>query len=72
MDGGDSRSHVGERIWHELNRIANALEALIPEPETTPASEPTCPHPPESRVGLGMTNGEPDWECSICRFRPPT
>lgn len=63
----------GERIWEQLTRIADALEILaaavsMPEPEETP--EPTCSHPPAERISFGTTNGQEDWQCSICQFRP--
>jgi hypothetical protein len=65
------REPVEERIWHELHRIANALEALIPDPEEAPPTAPTCPHPPELRIDFGTTNGKPDWQCGIpaCGYR---
>jgi hypothetical protein len=62
---------VEERIWHELKRIADALESLTnPDPES---QEPVrCPHPEDLRIDLGMTNGMPDWQCGVptCRHRP--
>lgn len=64
----------GELIWKELMRIANVLERLVPEddPEQTPET-PVCEHPPETRISFGTTNGVPDWQCRICRYRslPP-
>ena len=57
----------------QLRRIADALEALVslstPEPTT---EEPlTCPHPTETRLDLGMTNGKPEWICGVCQARSP-
>jgi hypothetical protein len=70
MDDRDSRNELGERICHELQRIANALESLIPSAETVP-EPPACPHPMEARIDFGTTEGRSDWQCSICQFRPP-
>lgn len=63
---------IEERIWHELKRIADALEAFLPEPETPEPETPECPHPKESRIDFGATNGMPDWECRLCGFRTPS
>lgn len=63
------------QICNQLTRIADALEALVLSvPEQTPPEQQTagCQHPEELRVSLGMTNGLPDWECTLCQFRPPT
>lgn len=77
MDGGSPRDELGERICHELERIANVLEVLmvtlVPEPPTPPPSiTPTCPHPPESRIDFGTTQGQSDWQCRICGYRTPS
>jgi len=73
MDGGDSRE-LGERIWMELHRIANALESLIQSSEEPPTSTeaPMCSHPLEMRIDFGTTNGMPDWQCGICQWRTPS
>jgi hypothetical protein len=58
-------------LWMELHRIANALERLTTPPDQTAPSTPaSCPHPPDHRIDLGLTNGQPDWQCRICRYRP--
>jgi hypothetical protein len=59
-----------ERIWNELRRIANSLEALT-EPPTAEPETPTCPHPEDQRISFGVTNGQADWQCRICQFRTP-
>lgn len=59
-----------ERIWEELRRIANALEILT-EPQTAEPETPTCPHPEDQRISFGVTNGQADWQCRMCRFRTP-
>ena len=62
---------VTERIWHELHRIANALESLIPDQESP---DLPCQHPPEMRTSFGTTQGQEDWLCRVCQFRtvPPS
>lgn len=60
-----------EAIWRAalaLERIATALEALIP-PEPDPPSVAPCLHPQESRVDFGTTEGQADWQCRICDYR---
>jgi hypothetical protein len=53
-----------------LERIANCLESLAPEQTSEAPETPPCSHPTECRIDLGMTDGQPDWVCSICRFQP--
>lgn len=63
-------------IVKQLTRIADSLDRLTTEPEPEPESlePPTCPHPVESRIDFGITNGKPDWQCGIptCGFRTET
>jgi hypothetical protein len=60
--------YVLEPIETQLRRIADVLELLTaaPEPESP---EPPCPHPLESRMDFGLTNGQPDWQCGLCGYR---
>ena len=70
------------REWHaalmplteQLRRIADALEWTIAQQEPTPEPESTglCPHPMDSRIGLGLTaTGESEWICGLCQHRHP-
>jgi hypothetical protein len=52
-----------EPVVTELRRIADALEAFVPEPEQ-PAVEPTCPHPEDSRFLIGSG---PMFLCQVCQ-----
>lgn len=58
-------------IWQELKRIADSLERIAPDPISEPEPEPSCPHPQEARMSFGMTNGQPDWLCTLCQYRTP-
>lgn len=61
MGAGRSRGDVAERIWHELRRIADALESFRPEPES-PDPETLCLHPTRERLQAG-----PGWICGVCQ-----
>lgn len=54
-----------------LERIANALEALLPAPiaadDTT--ADDACQHPMATRIDFGVTNGVEDWQCGQCGYR---
>ena len=72
MDGADSGS-VGDLVCRQLTRIGDLLELLVGHllvPEQAQDTE-TCPHPPDDRISLGVTNGIAEWECRICRYRHP-
>lgn len=56
-----------DRALSALERIATALEAQHPPPE--PETPPQCPHPEESRIDFGWTNGQRDWQCEQCGYR---
>ncbi len=59
-------------IASELGQIRVLLETMLAPPqEPSPSQEPTCSHPEEARISFGMTNGQEDWQCGICQFRPP-
>lgn len=61
-----------ERIWTELRRIADALEALVPAQTQTPEEMSGCPHPEAQVIAMGTTpDGEPEWECRACRYHHP-
>lgn len=71
MTRDDFQSSDTFLLWQVLDRIATALETPPAEPPSqTPPEMPACLHPPESRIDLGLTNGQPDWQCRVCRFRP--
>jgi ribosomal protein L37AE/L43A len=56
------RNCTGSRTrWKTLDGAAGTAE-----PET-----PTCTHPEDQRISFGVTNGQADWQCRICRFRTP-
>jgi hypothetical protein len=64
-------------FWQELSRtatalerIATTLEALLP-PEQPEPETPTCLHPMDCRIDFGTTNGQPDWMCTVCKYRTP-
>lgn len=61
------KDEIAWKILEELTQIRQALEHLAPPPE--PITPPPCPHPIESRVDFGMTNGMADWQCQACGFR---
>jgi len=59
-----------QRIAAALERIANALDVLVAGTMPEPAEEPDgCPHPPDSRMSFGTTDGVSDWQCGVCGFR---
>jgi hypothetical protein len=47
----------------QLRRIAEALEAFVPEQQSTP-DEPVCPHPEDQRLQMG-----PGWTCQACGYQ---
>ena len=63
-----------EALLTRLSRIAAALEDLValnlpPEPTPPETAPPDCLH--LEKVDFGTTNGMPDWECTLCHYRPP-
>lgn len=68
MTSSELRSAL-EPIETQLRRIADALALLVPDEPPMSDPAPTCPHPEEARIGLGTTNGIPEWECRLCRYR---
>lgn len=58
-----------ERTALATERIADVLELLVDvEMPAAAAEAPTCPHPDDQRVSLGMTQGRPDWTCRACGY----
>ena len=51
------------RIAHALERIADRLELLTVETVPAQPETPSCLHPSEERLDLGMTTG---WVCQVC------
>lgn len=57
-----------QAVVGELRAMRAVLEKFVPldEPESV---EMTCPHPLESRIDFGMTDGAPDFHCKDCGYR---
>lgn len=59
-----------ERIAAALERIATALELVVGSfVEVEPDQVPECQHPPDNRLDFGVTQGQADWQCSLCGHR---
>jgi hypothetical protein len=77
MDSGDSRRMIDADLRQELRgirlvleRIATALDTLaIPQEPALIWPKGECPHPQESRIDFGVTNGHPDWQCKVCGYQ---
>ena len=61
-----------EPLVRQLTRIADLLMLIASSSEALSEPDPTdttCPHPEDLRISFGMTNGQPDWLCSVCQYR---
>jgi hypothetical protein len=52
----------------EMRLLRLAIErAMTPDPE--PDAQADCTHPADQRKDFGMTDGKPDWQCTLCGVR---
>lgn len=58
------------RLIGALERIALANELMVAPTQTQEPEGPLpCDHPVDLRIDFGVTDGQPDWQCGVCKFR---
>lgn len=68
MTGGEFREGI-QAIVAELREMRATLERVFAPVEEPAPDDEICMHPDDQRVNFGITNGQPDFLCRVCKYR---